>query len=194
MRIPEDRYNFERENALPDSEDEKEKALLFEARCRRYIEDEEYESAMTCAREGLAFDQSNQYLWYALGISLQFLDEPSSALTAFMHALEVARGSGKLMAHIGACHMELGEFAEAFEWFDRAGNIDNHDIESMINAGACLLVIGDKAGAFERFERAFNADERVAREVLCLYADENADILDEEELEDIRRFATSHGC
>jgi len=102
--------------------------------------------------------------YYNLGIAYFFDKSPDyrAALDAFLEADRLIPGKAEYLNMIGRAYQELGEYARAKDYFDRALAIDEqvygHEhpavARDLNNLGGAYFKLGDKKRARDYFERA----------------------------------------
>jgi tetratricopeptide (TPR) repeat protein len=118
----------------------------------------DYAAAIDNARRGLRMaaqdypDLPVSILWYNLGRAYHLAGQPQAAAASYGEALAHNESDGGCHNNLGSVLKELGDTKASIAHFERAIELDKHNLEARSNLGHALLAVGRYDDAWPFFE------------------------------------------
>ncbi|RLE25573.1 MAG: hypothetical protein DRJ61_08410 [Acidobacteria bacterium] len=133
-------------------------ALSFVNSASEMVRQEEFETALEAAHNGLAADPGNFRLRLNVGQALLGLGNFEKAITELDRAAQMKPSDGLPHVLLGHAYVKLGRYEEARASFQVATRLERNSVEVLETQGAVEGHLGLIAEAAETFERALEID------------------------------------
>ncbi len=135
-----------------------------------YMNQGNYELAMTKLTKALKFDEDNLHANHYMGELYRRLGETKKAEEYFQRALDLSKNDPQLLNNYGVFLCELNRYEEAEGYFDRVLKDPLYSGKARVyeNLGLCAKLKGNLAEAEKHFDRALRMDPQLAKSLLSL--------------------------